>query len=181
MERVWNILFEYLVTGQWNEAWDREVATLAATLGEDRQLAGLPTPEFVRANPLLDSVPRLGRDPVAGAKSYFPDRRPDMGYDPIPRIEQLRCPVLIVLAEHDANLPMSLSLPRFEALAARPRTDRTVRVLPGADHLFSRRPTSEREDPEVLRRPRDRSEFASGYMELMAGWLSDRATLKTRT
>jgi fermentation-respiration switch protein FrsA (DUF1100 family) len=98
---------------------------------------------------------------------------PEFGYDPVPSLASLDCPVLVVLAGDDANVPMQLSLPKFEALAAaRPDGSFRVDVIPGADHLFSSGSFRPAAAQGRLHPPQGASDFLPGYLERMADWMA---------
>jgi dienelactone hydrolase len=169
VERWWRIFFAYLSAGDWDPAWDAELGPLAATIGADTALHALPVPEFVRANPVLASVPRTAAlEP--GERDIMAGRVPSMAFDPIPTLARLRCPVLILLGSGDANLPVAPSLARFEPLAAA-RADGSfaVEVIPGSDHAFTR-PGAERERGAESR-PMAASDFRPEYLARMTDWL----------
>ena len=172
VERTWTIVFDYLGHGVWDDAWDDELPALARRLKADSRLHELPVPEMVKANPALDSVPRFESALFQDIKGRLGGLNPDMAFDPIPSLRAVTCPVFIVLAEHDANLPTPESARRFGEVA-RERGDGSVRVevMPGVGHEFGIAgafPTS----------PPARADFVSGYLEMMANWLAAAASLK---
>lgn len=172
--RTWTIVFGYISDGVWNDNWDAELSELAEQLAGDQQLAALTVPEFVRANPSLDSVPRLG-GAIAHIKANMGASSPDFAFDPIAALEHVSCPVLIVNAEHDANLPMVESMPRFERLARQRPGQVRIEILAGADHQFSARGVTERNHPESLHEPSKANDFMPGYLELMGRWMAEQS------
>lgn len=175
-ERWWRIFFAYLSGGDWEPAWDAELGQLNAVLATDAQLAALPVPDFVRANPVLSSVPGLAalnadeRERIAGAV-------PSMAFDPIPSLARVACPVLVLLGSEDENQPIASSLPRFEALAAA-RGDGmfAVEVLPGADHMFSRDGLGAATRGGGLPRPMRADDILPEYLARMTEWLRTVST-----
>jgi pimeloyl-ACP methyl ester carboxylesterase len=58
-------------------------------------------------------------------------------HDPRPTLRQVKCPVLAIIGEHDLQVPAEDNLREIEqALAAGGNKDRTVKMLPGLNHLF---------------------------------------------
>lgn len=176
--RAWTIVFAYIADGIWDDAWDTELSALAERIAADEQLAALAVPEFVKANPQLDSVPRLD-GALAYIRANMGASRPDMAFDPIAALERVACPLLVVNAENDANLPMAQSMPRFEQLARQKPGQVRIEVLAGADHQFSARGTTERDNPELLHDVLKATDFMPGYLELMARWMAKQAGRET--
>jgi pimeloyl-ACP methyl ester carboxylesterase len=56
-------------------------------------------------------------------------------YDPIPALQQVRCPVLALWGSKDLQVPPAQDLPPVRAALAADK-DATVEVLPGLNHLF---------------------------------------------
>jgi dienelactone hydrolase len=171
VERAWTLIFGYIGMGSPGNHPGEELARLAAVIGADAALGGIAVPEFVRERPELDSVPHFDRPPLNGPLDALAGDSPDMAYDPIPTLMSLRCPTLVVLAEHDANVPPDESLRQFR-LVAKSRPDVRVEMLSGAGHSFTATPVSERNGGELFRRPLTRDEYYPGYLDLMAGWLA---------
>jgi pimeloyl-ACP methyl ester carboxylesterase len=170
VERAWTLIFGYVGSGAQDHP-GKELARLSEVIREDTTLQGLSVPEFVRERPELDSVPRFDRPPLDGSLDALAGSSPDMGYDPIPVLMSLGCPTLVVLAEHDANIPPEESLGQFN-LVARSRSNVRVEMLRGAGHSFTAVPVSERDGSELLRRPLRRDEYHPGYLDLMSAWLA---------
>ena len=86
---------------------------------------------------------------------------PEAGYDPVPAIEGLRVPTLVLLAEHDQSMaPVSSG-----ALFGRELGDDVVSqicVVPGADHEFRASSDGFTATPA----------FARGYLELAGKWIT---------
>ena len=172
VERTWTIVFDYLGHGVWDDAWDDELPALARRLKADSRLYELPVPEMVKANPALDSVPRFESPLFHDIKGRLRGINPGMAFDPIPSLRAVKCPVFVLLAEHDRNLPTPESARRFGEVA-RERGDGSVRieVMPGVGHQFGI-------SPEVPNAPPARGDFAPGYLEMMAAWLAVNARVK---
>jgi dienelactone hydrolase len=170
VERAWTLLFDFMATGARPAGFDGELERTASAIQSDEDLDRIEVPAFVRENPHLDSVPRFDRPPLNGPLDGLAATMPDMAYDPIPGVRALGCPTLVVLAEHDANVPPEESGRRFEEVAAA-RPDVTVEVLAGAQHTFAVRPISERNNTELLQRPLTRDEYDPRLFEVMVQWL----------
>ncbi len=165
VQRTWTIVFDYIAHGTWDADWDDELAALRRRLSADPRLYDLPIPEMVRANPALDSVPRFESPMFQDIQGRLGGINPDFGFDPIPTLRGVRCPILVVLAEHDQNLPPMESALRFRQLGAElPSGQLELRVLP-TGHQFGV-PSA---FPPV---PPGPSDFLPGYLDLMAEWLA---------
>lgn len=162
---TWLIVFDYLANAHWRPDWDSELAEHRAVIEGDSALAELPVSDMVRAMPWLDSVPRFGSAMFQGLRAERGATNPDMGFEPLPALRNVHCPILAVLAENDENLPSTESARRFAELAAeRPPGAFTVHVIPGVGHQFG-------VDVRFPPVPPRRSDFVDGYLRLMAGWL----------
>jgi dienelactone hydrolase len=177
VERAWTILFGSMVTGEWDDARDAELRQLAAAIRGNRELAELPVPEFVKANPLLSSVPPFDSPLLASPGATVPGASPEMGYDPIPSLESVSCPVLVVMAEHDANVPVAESVRRFESVAAGRAAEFRVEVIPGAQHSFT---VAGYTDRDGMREPLTAEQFLPGYLAQMAQWIAATAGAAAR-
>ena len=91
-----------------------------------------------------------------------------MDFDPSPWWPRVKCPVLFLYGELDANVPPKESWPPIEAgLRKGGNTDVTMVVLPGANHLLLSAKSGTREEYPHL------SHFVSGYFDRMASWLRE--------
>jgi pimeloyl-ACP methyl ester carboxylesterase len=171
VEQAWTLIFDYIGSGTPDDHPREELARLAEVIRADAALEAIAVPEFVKERPELDSVPHFDRPPLNGPLDALAGDSPDMAYDPIPTLVSLRCPTLVVLAEHDANVPPDESLRQFE-LVAKSRPDVHVEVLAGAGHSFTATAISERDGSELLRRPLRQEQYYPGYLDFMATWLA---------
>jgi len=93
---------------------------------------------------------------------------PDLDYNPVPLLERLRVPVLVVLGEKDEMTPVEQTA-RLTSRALRKagNTDYMIREIPGANHtlIVSRTPGESWLD----QRP------ASGWVDGMIAWVKARA------
>jgi dienelactone hydrolase len=128
------------------EGWDRlEVATRAARGKKwaDRvQLAAKPD----------DIVPSWQRE---------------MGYDPMPALENVTQPVLAVFGEFDTSTPVAETTANYQnALSRGANKDYSIKVFPGADHALL-----------VWPKPGDRVHWpvlAPGFLEALTTWIDEQ-------
>lgn len=167
VERTWRILFEAMGTGRWEDTWDGELAAASAASAADERLQALPLTPFLRDHPEFDPVPRF-ESPLLTAPRRLAGTLPDMAYDPVSDLAAVRCPVLVVLAGDDENVPVAASLERFRAASeARGGEPFLIEVVAGANHAFSRR-------PDASPGPLAGDAFLPGYLEGMARWAASR-------
>jgi dipeptidyl aminopeptidase/acylaminoacyl peptidase len=83
-------------------------------------------------------------------------------YDPVPALENVRCPILAIFGSDDVHVPVQASIAAYEAAFTRSgHTSHDIVVFPGADHRILV------PDP-ATGRPRR----APGLFELIATWLA---------
>jgi pimeloyl-ACP methyl ester carboxylesterase len=94
------------------------------------------------------------------------------GYDPLPALEGIRCPVLVLLGEVDRNIPSKASAAVYErAFKKSGNTDYTIKILPKANHgLLEGETGFDSESPRLNR-------YALGYMDGMVSWLLKRVKM----
>jgi len=91
-----------------------------------------------------------------------------MDFDPSPWWPKVRCPVLFVYGELDANVPPAESWPPIEAALRRGGNQNVAQlVLPGANHLLLAAKTGAADEYPHL------SHFVPRYFDLMADWLEE--------
>jgi len=109
--------------------------------------------------------------PDAWFRRYY---RMLMDFDPAPYWARVRCPVLFLYGELDANVPPRESWPPIEsALRRAGNPDVTEVVFPGANHLLLSAKTGARDEYPHL------SHFVPGYFDRMASWLQGRKDGRT--
>lgn len=112
--------------------------------------------------------PVLDRFPITLPRESPAWNDPDIDYDPVPLLQRLRVPVLVVLGEKDELTPVGLTA-RVTRTALRKAGNRDylVRQIPGANHgLLVSRANGE---SWLDQRP------ATGWVDEMIGWASARA------
>jgi dienelactone hydrolase len=98
-----------------------------------------------------------------------------LSYDPLPALEQVACPILVLYGSLDSIVPASVHRDRMEAALRRARTrDVTIRVIEGANHAFLEGVTGGRRESPGLRG------FVDGYLGTHVEWLSTRVSVANR-
>jgi pimeloyl-ACP methyl ester carboxylesterase len=95
--------------------------------------------------------------------------RKEIEYDPLPTLDQVNVPALILFGANDPVVPVATSVARINA---RPRPDMTLHVVAGADHHMA---TSV--DPKAQMDPAqsDRARpDAPEYFAILANWMTDQ-------
>lgn len=110
----------------------------------------------------------LDRFPITLPRESPAWKDPDLDYDPVPLLERLRLPVLVVLGENDELTPVGETARRTNAaLRKAGNTDYTIRQIPRASHgLWVTRSAS---NSWVEQRP------ATGWVDEMITWVLARA------
>lgn len=169
VERAWTLIFDYISTGARSGTFHEELAAARSVIEADPDIPSLFIPEFVRDDPELDSVPRFDRPPLSDSLESMEGVSPGMALDPISPLRSVKCPVLVVQAELDANIAPVESLERFKSLAAERAPGRfRVEVIPGANHEFSGRAAASSRVGQV----RSEESYMPGYLDIMAEWLA---------
>lgn len=84
-------------------------------------------------------------------------------HDPVPAIESITCPILLMFGDRDTDHPTALAVTRWrEGLAKAGNEQVTLMVFPGAGHGIRMRDGH---------RGSGRAPFADGYAEAQLGWL----------
>ena len=87
---------------------------------------------------------------------------PEAGYDPMPAIEGLRVPTLVLFAEHDQSIAPVSSAALFGRELGDDDLVSQICVVPGADHEFRASSDGFTATPA----------FAQGYLELAGEWIT---------
>ena len=108
--------------------------------------------------------------PLDSAKNPFlSGLRRQIDFDPGATWESVRCPVLVLLGELDANVPSRRSAAIIErGLKKAANRDYTIRVLPKANHGLFEATTGLSNESPLLRR------YVQGYMDGIAEWVLER-------
>ena len=96
-----------------------------------------------------------------------------MDFDPIPVLEKVKCPVLVLYGDLDRLVPVSENKDRLEAaLRKAEHPNVTVRVFPKADHAMLVSETgSMKEFPFA-------NQFAPGFFSTMTSWILEQTKKK---
>jgi len=141
--RALRIYFDYLATGEgWNE--------LQRALDEGKGSAWVDALQLERTLP----SPRE-RSSWAWVATF----------DPVPAIEKMRIPVLLLFGGHDDLLPTDLSMERWATALRRSEATATIREFPEAGHGLT---LGAHHDSAAHVAPR----FAVGYFEMVSSWLA---------
>jgi pimeloyl-ACP methyl ester carboxylesterase len=92
-----------------------------------------------------------------------------LSYDPLPALERLTCPVLVLYGELDTIVPVQANRKRMaDALARAGNRDTTIRVFERANHGFFAAITGGRREGPSLKG------LVPGYLEARVEWLRQR-------
>jgi uncharacterized protein len=95
-----------------------------------------------------------------------------LSYDPLPALERMRCPVLVLYGGLDRIVPATHSSGRMEEILRKAgNRDTTVRVFKDANHAFLEAVTGGRREGPSLRG------FVAGYFDAHVQWLSERVDI----
>lgn len=87
--------------------------------------------------------------------------------DPIPVLQKLHCPVLVIFGGKDPNLPVDVSVLNVNKALATAPSGSLVVVFPKAGHDLRDVPTPGE--------PWSFGKFASGYLDLVTSWVKDKS------
>jgi fermentation-respiration switch protein FrsA (DUF1100 family) len=94
-------------------------------------------------------------------------------YDPLPSLENLRCPVLAFWGGKDRYVPVQESIALFErALKKAANSDYTIKLFPTGRHDLVEGETGSSSESASLKK------LAPGYWNTMTDWLLKRVKLK---
>jgi len=90
-----------------------------------------------------------------------------LNYDPKPKLEKVKCPVLMLFGELDLQVPYQLNKEiMVDALRKSGNKDYTVKVFPKANHLFQYAQTGSPTEYSKLEK-----KFVSGFLKFMSKWI----------
>lgn len=141
-----------------NTGWESLMAAIERSKEE-------PWFEYARVQWLPHVPPPLD----SATNPFLSGLRRQIDFDPAATWERVRCPVLVLLGELDANAPSAVSAALIErGLQKGANRDYTIRVLPKANHgLFESRTGFSSESPRLQR-------YVPGYLDGIAEWLRQR-------
>jgi uncharacterized protein len=143
----------------------------------------------VRAAAKKEALARIARMPEEQRKTIpDPDRYVDMmiegqlamarsawfkfflDYDPATTLAKVKCPVLALFGEKDLQVPATSNREAIAAaLAKGGNKDATVKVLPGANHLYQEARTGGWSEYAALKK-----EFVPGFLDTISGWIREK-------
>lgn len=109
--------------------------------------------------------------PATKLEDIVPSWKLQMGYNPMPALEKVRCPVLVVLGELDTLTPVSETTANYrKGLGKAGNKDLTVKIFPNADHSLL-----------VWPKPNDQAHWpvlATGYLDTMTNWIREQVAVR---
>jgi len=109
--------------------------------------------------------------PPTKLEDIVPSWKLQMGYDPMPALARVKCPILAVFGELDTYTPVTQTIANYRTGAAKSgNRDCTLKVFPNADHSLL-----------VWPKPNDPAHWpvlAAGYLDTMKRWIDRRYRLK---
>jgi pimeloyl-ACP methyl ester carboxylesterase len=94
---------------------------------------------------------------------FFDFIRLNIGYDPVPVVQQVKAPLLIIYGGKDRNLPLEASLRRLNPALSSAGRSSAIEIFPNAGHDLRVEPGKDE--------PWDFPRFAPGYLQLLASWV----------
>jgi len=108
--------------------------------------------------------------PASKFEDIVPSWKLQMGYDPMPALRKLRCPVLAVFGELDTLTPVAETTANYRmGLKKAANKDYTITVFPNADHALLVWPKAD----ATVHWPT----LAAGYLEKMTNWINQHAVV----
>jgi len=108
--------------------------------------------------------------PASKLEDIVPSWKLQMGYDPMPALRKLRCPVLAVFGELDTLTPVAETTANYRmGLKKAANKDYTITVFPNADHALLVWPKAD----ATVHWPT----LAAGYLEKMTNWINQHAVV----
>jgi pimeloyl-ACP methyl ester carboxylesterase len=140
--RVLDMYFDYLTTGE----------------GRSRLIAGLDSIRASRLKPLAEQLDRIIPSEENRRNWSWVG-----AYEHVHDIEKVKCPVLLMFGDRDAEHPTELAVERWrEGLKKAGNDEVTIKIFPGAGHGIRMREGYT---------GKGRAPFADGYEEVQLGWL----------
>jgi len=104
-------------------------------------------------------------------------RKSFVEYNPLPTARNVRCSVLIIHGDRDANVPVKHAHLLAEAMRAGGNADVTVWILPNHNHLFLKDPDGRFTDKRYVKLLRNTNRLSEDLLRMMADWVSSRFRL----
>jgi len=96
-----------------------------------------------------------------------------LSYDPVPALEKVTCPVLLIFGELDLQVPVTQNEQSMvDALIKGGNKDYGVKIFPNANHLFQTAITGSPSKYAELPK-----EFVPGFLDFMTKWMLDRVSV----
>jgi hypothetical protein len=93
-----------------------------------------------------------------------------LSYDPVPALEKVTCPVLMLFGELDLQVSVTQNeKPMIDALVKGNNKDFEVKTFPKANHLFQEANTGSPSEYADLQK-----EFTQGFLDFMSSWILER-------
>jgi fermentation-respiration switch protein FrsA (DUF1100 family) len=93
-----------------------------------------------------------------------------LDYDPVPALEAVKCPVLALFGEKDAQVSPKQNLPVMEKAFRKGKNhDVTFKVFPGANHLFLEAKSGSPAEYTSLEKV-----FVPGFLDTISSWILDK-------
>lgn len=90
-------------------------------------------------------------------------------FNPLPVLEQVKCPVLVIFGERDKVVPVRESVRLFE-MALKENPDHTIQIFPRGNHALLESDVGVL--PEIV--CMEKKVFVSGYYDLVSGWILEQ-------
>ena len=111
--------------------------------------------------------------PATKLEDIVPSWKLEMGYDPMPALEKVKCPVLAIFGELDTLTPIAETKANYQKGLERARNKSlTIKVFPNADHALL-----------VWPKPNDQTHWpvlAAGYLDMMTNWIDKQGAGRRR-
>ena len=109
--------------------------------------------------------------PATKLEDIVPSWKLQMGYNPMPALEKVKCPVLAVFGELDSSTPVSETTANYrKGLRKAGNKDVTITVFPNADHALLVWPKAN----DQIHWP----VLAPGYLEAMTNWIKKHVAVR---
>jgi len=109
--------------------------------------------------------------PATKLEDIVPSWKLEMGYDPMPALEKVKCPVLAIFGELDTLTPIAETKANYQKGLERARNKSlTIKVFPNADHALL-----------VWPMPNDQTHWpvlAAGYLDTMTNWINEQGAVR---